>query len=198
MTTETLTERMILTPIDPKNEDEIAALFAIQSDPETWIHLPEGRETRISQTRTVASQHCTSWEEFGLGWWTVRLRENLGDVEVATIIGLGGCGIRNPELRAWNLGYRLIPAVWGHGLATELSRAAVDASQEAQSDIPITARVLTHNTASWRVLERVGLTPVWEGTAETLLYPLTSQMHRRVYADRPIPERIVNQLIALG
>lgn len=194
---ETLTDRLILTPINSAEDGVVTELFAIQSDPETWKHLPAGVETEISQSRTMAEDHARSWQNFGLGWWTIRLRESLGELDAGAVIGLGGAAVRRPEVRAWNVGYRLTPPAWGHGFAGEVSRAAVSAATAAQPHLPITARALTRNPASWRTLERAGLTLAWEGDAPAD-YALTSGLQRRIYTDRDLEPLLLDQLIALG
>ncbi len=98
---------------------------------------------------------------------------------------------------AWNLGYRLTPAAWGHGFATELGAAAIEAANGTRPELPVVARALSHNTGSWRVLERLGLTLAWEGPVTQPNLP-TSAMDLRVYADRPINEKLVGQIAALG
>lgn len=197
MPTETLTDRLILTPITSASPETVSALFAIQSDPETWLHLPAGVETDISQSSTMAEDQARSWRDQGLGWWLIRLREPLGALAAGAVIGLGGAAVRRPEVPAWNLGYRLTPAAWGHGFAGEAGRAALAAAHAAQPELPVTARALARNPASWRTLERIGLTLAWEGDAAAG-YPLTTGMLRRVYADRPLTPALLKQLIALG
>jgi len=193
----TLTDRLLLTPIDPADEVVLGRLFAIQADPATWTHLPEGVETDLSQTRSLAEDHARSWREQGLGWWAVGLREATAGFPEGAIVGLGGAGVRRPELPAWNLGYRLTPAVWGRGLAGELAAAALRAARLARPELPVTARALARNPASWHVLERVGLSLAWEGPAPASA-PLTRGLTLRVYADRPLPDELLGRIAALG
>lgn len=197
MPAETLTERLILTPIDPTDAELIDAIFAIQSDPATWTHLPDAVDTDISQSRTIAEDHARSWRDLGLGWWAIRLREPLDALDAGSVIGLGGAAVRRPEVPAWNVGYRLTPAAWGHGFAGEVSRAAIVAAHAARPDLPVTARALTRNPASWRTLQRAGLAMVWEGD-DPADDALTSGVARRVYSDRDLSPALLDQLIALG
>lgn len=197
MPAETRTARLILTPIDSADPEVVQALFDIQSDPATWTHLPDGVETDIAQSRTMAEDHTRSWRDFGLGWWAIRTADRFGDCAAGEIIGLGGAAVRRPEVPAWNLGYRLDRRAWGHGFAAEVGIAAREAAGAAQPELPVTARALTRNPASWRTLERIGLELIWEGDAPAD-YPLTSGLQRRVYADRPLSPELLSQLIALG
>lgn len=94
-----MTARLRLTPIDPEDAAMIEALFAIQSDPDTWEHLPAAVETDISQTAYLAEAHAASARDYGLGWWAVSLRESVGSLPAGKIIGLGGCR-RTDSVRA--------------------------------------------------------------------------------------------------
>jgi RimJ/RimL family protein N-acetyltransferase len=64
------------------------------------------------------------------------------------------------------LGYRLYPAFWGRGLATEGARALIESAFERLHLERIVATTMADNTGSWRVLERCGLRRV-----KTFYYP---------------------------
>ncbi len=64
------------------------------------------------------------------------------------------------------LGYRLYPAFWGRGLATEGARAMIRSGFEDRCLDRIVAITMTDNTSSWRVLEKCGLLRV-----RTFCYP---------------------------
>ena len=55
------------------------------------------------------------------------------------------------------LGYRLYPAFWGRGLATEGGRALIASAFERQRLDRVVATTMADNTGSWRVLEKCGL-----------------------------------------
>jgi RimJ/RimL family protein N-acetyltransferase len=197
MPADTLTARLILAPLDAASPELVEELFRIQSDPATWEHLPAAIDVDLAETQSLVDGYARSWRDRGLGWWAVRLRSPLGQLAAGQVIGLGGVAIRKPEVSAWNLGFRLTPASWGHGFAAEIGLAALEAARAAQPDVPVTGRALTRNPASWRTLERAGLTLIWEGDAPAD-YPLTSGVERRVYSDRPLKAELLDQLIALG
>lgn len=64
------------------------------------------------------------------------------------------------------LGYRLYPAFWGRGLATEGARALVASAFERLHLDRVVATTMASNTGSWRVLEKCGLRRV-----STFYYP---------------------------
>lgn len=192
------TARLLLTPVSPADLEDIHRIY---SDPGTWLHLPAGRHRDLVQTADHIERTERSWIDGGLGQWTIRLREDTADraLRAGTIIGSGGCALTVGG--AWNLGYRLDPASWGRGFATEVARAAVRAAREAGPARAITARVLENNPASIRVLENLGLEAVWIGASPERhpTDPLdTRHLRRRIYADRPLSPRLIEQLVELG
>ena len=64
------------------------------------------------------------------------------------------------------LGYRLYPAAWGRGLATEGARALIASAFERLPVDLIVATTMADNIGSWRVLEKCGLRRV-----KTFHYP---------------------------
>ncbi|MDH6128252.1 GNAT family N-acetyltransferase [Kitasatospora sp. GP82] len=129
--------------------DDLDALFALNTDARTWGHQPEGRHTDPETTRAWIERAVAAWDADGLGYWTVRLRAT------GEVVGSGGAQ-QHPG-GYWNLYYRLSPARWGHGYATELARAAQRHADHAAPELPFIAWIHAHNTASRAVADRLGL-----------------------------------------
>jgi RimJ/RimL family protein N-acetyltransferase len=55
------------------------------------------------------------------------------------------------------LGYRLYPAFWGHGLATDGARALLGSAFGRLHLDRVVATTMADNVASWRVLEKCGM-----------------------------------------
>jgi len=55
------------------------------------------------------------------------------------------------------LGYRLYPAFWGRGLATEGARALIGSAFERLRLDRVVATTMADNIGSWRVLEKCGM-----------------------------------------
>ncbi len=72
---------------------------------------------------------------------------------------IGNCGIRRDTIDASqaDIGYELAPQYWGHGYATEAARAITAFGFTQLNVHRIWAWCIADNTASARVLERVGL-----------------------------------------
>ncbi|MBV6698872.1 GNAT family N-acetyltransferase [Kitasatospora aureofaciens] len=154
---------------------DLAPLHVINHDPRTWSHAPEGRHLDEGTTRAWIERAVDVWESDGMGYWTARLGGADGPV-----IGIGGASFQRAT-GYWNLYYRLDPAHWGRGYATELARAAVDAAHRHAPDRPVAAWVHDHNAGSRAVVERLGLADLGLRPHPSLGEPV------RLFADRPIP-----------
>ncbi|MFF7635698.1 GNAT family N-acetyltransferase [Kitasatospora sp. NPDC008050] len=165
------TERLDLRPVHP---DDLDALHAINRDPEVWRHQPAGRHAEIAQTRDWIERAVARRPE-GLSYWTARLRTT------GAVVGVGG--VQAQGRGHWNLYYRLAPAHWGRGYATELSRAAIDAAHRLRPELPVFAWIHAHNAGSRAVAGRLGL--IDHGLR---LDPFLREL-LHLYADRPQPEQ---------
>lgn len=189
--------------------DDADDVLAVYGDPETWRHLPEERYASRDRALALVARSDRTWEKAGLGSWAVRAAVDLDDVPAGTFLGTVGMTWMDLRdgLAAWNLGYRLAPASWGRGVATEAAQTALDAADALGSADPVTARAMTNNPASIRVLDRVGLTLAWRGATPTadgsphpdpLTLPPTVGRDRVVYSDRALPPALLDAVIALG
>ena len=71
---------------------------------------------------------------------------------------IGFCGVKFiPEFDLPDIGYRMLPEYWGKGLGTEAVRAALEYARTALGLNEIVAEAVVENTASNRLLLKVGL-----------------------------------------
>jgi RimJ/RimL family protein N-acetyltransferase len=72
---------------------------------------------------------------------------------------IGTCGIRRAtgHAPAAELGYELDPDYWGHGYATEAARSLLTFGFQTLHLQRVWAQCIAENTASRRVLERLGM-----------------------------------------
>jgi RimJ/RimL family protein N-acetyltransferase len=154
----TRTARMVLSAPTLADVDD---LFALDSDPRVWTHLPSGRATSRSELVEYVATRRAGWRDHGLGTWVAR------DPDDGRLLGNGGCRVRDggrgEDGRFWNLGYRFRPEEQGKGLATELSLAAIDAARDLLPEVPLVAYLLEHNEASAALARKLGLRLVWRG-----------------------------------
>lgn len=187
--------RLSLSPLLPSDAREV---FRIYGDAGTWEHLPSGRFRSVEQAREHIEKSVTSFREQGLGMWAIRVGDAPGSagLPAGSFIGTGGMQYLK-EGGIWNLGYRLSPEAWGQGFASELAFAALEAAADVAPQIPVTARALTDNGASVAVLEKVGLSLIWEGAVPfpDAAEPGATSL-RRVYSDRDLPQGALDWLMA--
>lgn len=169
--THVTTERLDLRAVAAT---DLAEQYALHADPRLWRHLPSGVYTDVSRMEHDLERYAADWEA-GLGYWTLRRRED------DAFVGIGG--VRLVDGRVWNVYYRIAVEHQGHGYATEVVRAALDAAAEVGPDVPVVAYLLDHNAASRRTAERCGLREVWRGPDEEV-----PGGTRLVFADRDLPE----------
>jgi [ribosomal protein S5]-alanine N-acetyltransferase len=137
-----------------------AALELIFGDPRVGatmggVRTPE----QVAEQIAVAAQE---WERHGFGYWM------FFDAATGAPAGRGGLSPTEfdgqPEVE---VGWTVVPERWGQGLATELGAAALAVAAELGLD-DIVAFTLPHNTASRRVMEKLGF--VYEKTAPYKVY----------------------------
>lgn len=190
--------------LQPLARSDVAEVHAIYADLGTWLHLPTGRHTAIAQAERMVDESEQSWAASGLGRWAIRLRADLSGTHLVAGALIGVASATLMDCGARNFGYRLTPASWGVGLATEAATVALAAART--STYPVTARVLAGNPASVRVLERIGLTLVWRGngvpdsdaSSPSSERADTTALERLIFADRPLTPELLATIIRLG
>ncbi|HEU0028028.1 MAG TPA: GNAT family N-acetyltransferase [Ktedonobacterales bacterium] len=126
--------------------DDLDALAAIYADPEVTRFLRSGVRTG-EQTAAVLDEYIAEWRDVGYGVWAVEARDS------HTLLGM--CGFVGKA----ELGYVFGRVAWGRGIATEAARACLQYGFERLGWDVIGAGALRANSASLRVLEKLGMRP---------------------------------------
>ena len=141
------TERLVL---DTWQVRDWSAFRPIATDPEVMRHITGGAPWTDEQIRTFVERQVKLYSERNFCRWKLVAKADL------QLIGFCGLGFwrdaPDPEIGWW-----LARRYWGRGLATEAARVALrDAFEHARVDRIISiARVA--NTASTRIMEKLGL-----------------------------------------
>lgn len=134
---------------------DIDAIYRVHSDRRACAHNPADLLTSQADAEDLYRRWDQHWRHHGFGYWVVHPRE--ADDER---LSLGFCGLKVMHLagrEVLNLFYRLAPAAWGDGVATEAATAVVDWAATHLPGRPVIARVRPANVASATVATRSGL-----------------------------------------
>ena len=144
------TKRLYLREFRP---DDATRLFDLDQDPEVMRFISKGEPTSMGRIKNeILPRFLTYYEQTPpRGFWAVQRRDN---EEFIGWFHLRPDKITPEEME---LGYRLKRSAWGRGLATEGSRALIELAFGDWNYPTVSARTLTVNLASRRVLEKVGL-----------------------------------------
>jgi ribosomal-protein-alanine N-acetyltransferase len=103
-----------------------------------------------SARRYILDGPVASYAQNGYGLWRVALRADDSPI--------GLCGlVRRDGLDAPDVGYAFLEEAWGRGYAVEAAAAALDYGRRVLGLERILAITKPGNTASMRVLEKIGL-----------------------------------------
>lgn len=131
-------------------EADFPALLALVSHPEV-MRFSDGIESEAAAHVRLAG-YLRAYRERGFGKWAVQERSS------GRVIGYCGFGweefdgVSRPEL-----GFRLLPDCWGRGFATEAAAACDRHASAALGFNDYLGFAHPDNTASRRVLEKLGL-----------------------------------------
>ena len=128
---------------------DIADLAAMMTDPDAMRFSSAGPRDP-STALEEAKNSISAWQEDDQGYWAIEGRD---DGAFHGWVGLFPLE-DGPEIE---IGYRLLPASWGKGIATEAARRLLAYGFEAQGLDLIVAVTHPDNKASQWVLEKCGL-----------------------------------------
>jgi len=144
------TERLYLRRLRP---EDAQLLFQLDSDPEVMRFISKGQPTPLARIENEYLPRMLGYyrQSPPQGFWMAQLRAS------DEFVGWFHLRPDKIELEEMELGYRLARNVWGHGLATEGSRALLQRAFGEWGYGKVCARTLAVNLASRRVMEKVGL-----------------------------------------
>ena len=142
------TERLLLRPLEA---DEVDSLYRFSNEPNVRLYLWDDKLVSEATIKSLISQSDRMFSKERVGVFGVRMRgrEDL----------LGFCGfVRLAGMEESELWYELTQEVWGRGLATEAAWACVRYAFEEAGMERVIAGADAPNTASLRVIEKLGMT----------------------------------------
>ncbi|HEX8369920.1 MAG TPA: GNAT family N-acetyltransferase [Pyrinomonadaceae bacterium] len=143
------TERLILREWTP---DDAPAMFEICRDAEVMRYIGTGKPYKtLDEAEKFLDWAVEYQKEKGFCRWAA-IEKSSGKI-------VGSCGFAyTHEMPEAELGYLFGREVWGKGFATEAARAVLNYGFEKLGFREIIAITDLENTASQRVLEKIGFT----------------------------------------
>lgn len=132
-------------------EDDAESFFKLNTYPEVVRFVPDKPLLNVEQARQTLIDHpIADYRRYGFGRGACILKST------GEQIGFAGLKYLD-ELGEVDVAYRLLPAHWGQGLATEVALASVRYGFADLGLKRIIGLVMPKNIASVRVLEKTGL-----------------------------------------
>ncbi|WP_433356391.1 GNAT family N-acetyltransferase [Microtetraspora malaysiensis] len=150
---ERLTERLRLRMW---RDDDLDPLAAMDGDPEVVRYIGDGVPRTREQTADTLARLRQRWQERGFGLFAVEVRET---GEFAGWVGLTVPEYLPELLPAVEIGWRMARAHWGRGYATEAAREVLAFGFREVGLDEIVSVALVDNTASLRVMAKLGMRP---------------------------------------
>lgn len=165
------TERCILRAWSPEDLDDATEMYLRPEHADFFLHEPIDR----GHIRRGIASSILLHEKFGYSFWPLFLKE--------TGALIGHCGLQPlREVGEIEVGYLVVPEHRGKGIATEAARAAVGYGFKKLGLPRIVAIALPENTASIRVMEKLGMEyekNISRKGLEFVLYALERTQNRR-------------------
>jgi RimJ/RimL family protein N-acetyltransferase len=167
------TERMLLRRFTEADAGPLAALYG---DPRVMRFITPRPPSLAEVGSTILPAYLREYRELtdGLG--------SFAAIETATGQMAGRFSLRPASsyglAGGTELGYRLYPAFWGRGLATEGARALIGSAFGRLHLDRVVATMMADNAGSWRVAEKCGMRRV-----RTFRYPDADQMPGAEHGD---------------
>ncbi|PCH62860.1 MAG: hypothetical protein COC09_07430 [Gammaproteobacteria bacterium] len=140
------TERLRLRAISLSDIDLVWSASRIPGFNDGMVWEPPGNKEELVP---IAEKNLSAWKEGKSFTFTIELAE--------TNTPIGRIVIRcedNPNI--WNIGFWIHPDHWNHGYATEAAQTVIEFGIEELAASKITTAHATWNTASQKVIEKLG------------------------------------------
>lgn len=140
-------------------EDDASLILLLNSDTEVVKYLHEPILESAGQAQEILLNIILPQYEKRLGRWAVHTKTDSRFI--------GWCGLKyRPELDEIDLGFRFLRSEWGKGYATESALETLNYGFQTLDLKLITGRAHIDNTASNRVLQKIGMVYQSEGIVD--------------------------------
>jgi [ribosomal protein S5]-alanine N-acetyltransferase len=128
--------------------DEATEMFDLNNDPLVIKYTGDPPFPNVEAAKVFLESY-SDYTRNGFGRWAVRLKEN--------DCFIGWCGLKRHENDEVDLGFRFKKSFWNQGFATETAFGCIDYATHNLALDYLIGRAMRENTASLKVLEKVGM-----------------------------------------
>ena len=157
------TERLIMRDLLEQDSDGI---FELDSDKEVHTYLGNNPIKSIDDAKQIIDNIKLQYKNNGIGRWAVVEKQS------GNFIGWSGFKLItdtiNDKTQYYDLGYRFIKKYWGKGYATETALASLEFGFEKLKQENIYAMADTQNSASNKILKKIGMSRINEFNYEDI------------------------------
>jgi RimJ/RimL family protein N-acetyltransferase len=139
------TSRLLLREFQLSDAEK---MYELNSDPEVIKYTGDPPFKSVEETRDFLSKY-KDYQHNGYGRWIMIIKE--------TNETIGWCGLKLNEEKFVDLGFRLFRKHWNKGYASEAAKACLAYGFKTLNMDFIIGRVVSENTASVKVLEKLGM-----------------------------------------
>lgn len=146
------TERLVLRTF---TVEDAPLIYELNSDPEVIRYTGDPMKDLHHAQQVLEQVILPQYALYNHGRWAVHIKTEM--------VFIGWCGLKaRPERNEIDLGYRFMKNSWGKGYATEAAYACLKYGFEGLGLKRIVGRAMPENTASLRVLEKLGMQYIGE------------------------------------
>lgn len=161
------TERLILRDF---NNSDWEALHELYMKPETVKYNPSGYPENEEASKAIVAGWVSQADSTAREKYTAAI---LGKADLQ-FVGVISLDLGDRKYRKGEIWYKLLPDCWGQGYATEATKGMLAFGFEQLQLHRIESGCSIHNIASYKVMEKVGMTR--EGIKRKVL-PLDNDWH---------------------
>lgn len=164
------TNRLILREVEKNDVDDI---HAYASDPILTTHLTWDAHRTLRDTQDFIQFAFKQYEKNSVGPWAIIWKETnhvIGTIDL----------VWNKKHYSAELAYAISREFWRQGIGTEAVKKIIDFGFKKMELERIQARCVTDNIASYRLMEKIGMT--YEGTLRKSMFRKGKQEDIKMYA----------------
>ena len=174
------TDRLIIRDFNKSDWEDLHVLYM---KPETVKYNPSGYPENEEASKKVVAGWSLQPENAERSKYTAAIIAKI-DLKFVGVISLD---LGDRKYRKGEIWYKLLPDYWGQGLATEAMKAMVSFGFEQLKLHRIECGCSIHNIASFKVMEKVGMTkegikrkvlPLDNGWHDAYLYAILEEDYR--------------------